>query len=254
MDLTLNNKVVLITGASRGIGKETAKLFAKAGAEVVINFNDNIKAAEQTLSELSGANHIILQADISDPVLVNNLVDKVIKEKGRIDILVNNAGIYEEFSILELTYEEWQKTWEKTIKTNLTAAANLTFCTIKQMVKNGGGKIINVSSRGAFRGEPNAPSYGASKAGLNSLGQSMAKALAPNNIFVYTVAPGFVETDMAEPFLKGADGESIKNQSPTGRAAKPIEVANTIIFLASENTEYLTGCIIDINGASYLRT
>jgi NAD(P)-dependent dehydrogenase (short-subunit alcohol dehydrogenase family) len=125
---------------------------------------------------------------------------------------------------------------------------------IQHMKENGGGKIVNVSSRGAFRGEPDAPAYGASKAGLNALSQSMALALAPHNIFVYVVAPGFVETDRIAPLLSGPRGDAIRAQSPFGRVAYPEEVANTVLFLASEGTDYLTGCIVDINGASYLRT
>ncbi|MCH6573537.1 MAG: SDR family oxidoreductase [Proteobacteria bacterium] len=114
-------------------------------------------------------------------------------------------------------------------------------------------KIINISSRGAFRGEPNAPAYGASKAGLNSMSQSLAQALAGSDIMVYAIAPGFVETEMAFALLDGPDGDAIRAQSPLGRAAKPAEIANTIAFLAGPDTDYLTGTIIDINGASYLR-
>ena len=120
-------------------------------------------------------------------------------------------------------------------------------------MQQGGGRIVNVSSRGAFRGEPDAPAYGAAKAGLNALSQSMAKALAPHNIFVGVVAPGFVETDMAAELLAGPEGEAIRGQSPMNRVARPDEVARTVLFLASEGVDYLTGCIVDVNGASYLR-
>jgi NAD(P)-dependent dehydrogenase (short-subunit alcohol dehydrogenase family) len=130
----------------------------------------------------------------------------------------------------------------------------MSFCIIQHMKERGGGKIVNVSSRGAFRGEPDAPAYGASKAGLNAMSQSLAKALAPHNIFVYVVAPGFVETDMAAPALSGPKGNAIRQQSPLGRVALPEEVAQAVTFLASEGTDYLTGCIVDINGASYLRS
>ena len=122
------------------------------------------------------------------------------------------------------------------------------------MIQQGGGRIVNISSRGAFRGEPTAPAYGASKAALNSLGQSLAKLLAPHNIFVGTVAPGFVETDMAAERLAAADGDEIRAQSPLGRVAKPQEVAYAALFLASAGAEFSTGTIIDVNGASYLRS
>ena len=121
------------------------------------------------------------------------------------------------------------------------------------MMQRNRGKIVNISSRGAFRGEPEAPAYGASKAGLNSFSQSMAQSLAPHNIFVYVVAPGFVQTEMVAELLSGPDGEAIRKQSPLGRVANTDEVANTVLFLASEGTDYLTGCIVDVNGASYLR-
>ena len=118
------------------------------------------------------------------------------------------------------------------------------------MMKNGGGRIINVSSRGAFRGEPNAPAYGASKAGLNALGQSLAQALAPHNIFVGTVAPGWVATDMAQALLDGPQGDEIRNQSPLGRAARPEEIAHAVLYLASDGAQYTTGAILVVNGAS----
>jgi NAD(P)-dependent dehydrogenase (short-subunit alcohol dehydrogenase family) len=113
---------------------------------------------------------------------------------------------------------------------------------------------VNISSRGAFRGEPEAPAYGASKAGINATSQSLAKALAPHNIFVYAVAPSFVETEMVAEILTGTQGDDIRNQSPLKRLAQPEEIAKTVLFLASEGTDFLTGCIVDVNGASYLRT
>jgi len=185
---------------------------------------------------------------------VRSLVGEVIDSLGRIDVLVNNAGIYEEHRILETTAEEWQRIWRRTIDTNLIGPANLIHAAVPHMLSAGGGRIVNISSRGAFRGEPNYPAYGASKAGLNSLGQSLARALGPHGIYVTTVAPGFVETDMAAPYLDGPAGEAVRAQSPLNRAATPDEVARLVVFLASPGTESATGAIVDINGASYLRT
>jgi NAD(P)-dependent dehydrogenase (short-subunit alcohol dehydrogenase family) len=122
------------------------------------------------------------------------------------------------------------------------------------MIEHGGGRIVNVSSRGAFRGEPEGPAYGASKAGLNSMSQSLAQRLAPHGVFVGAVAPGFVDTDMASRVLDGPNGDDVRAQSPLGRVAKPEEVAYAVLFLASEGSEFSTGTIIDVNGASYLRT
>lgn len=254
MNIQFDNKVVLVTGGSRGIGREIAKMFAESGARVAVHYNQNIRAAKQTLSELAGNSHLIVRANLCEAEDVKTLADTVVSEMGRIDILINNAGIYEEVPLITQSYLEWQENWKRTISTNLFGPANLSFCLIRHFKEIGGGKIINITSRGAFRGEPDASAYGASKAGLNSFGQSMAKALAPYNIFVYTIAPGFVETDMTVTALVGEKGESIKDQSPLKRVARPDEIARIALFLASEGTEYMTGCIIDANGASYLRT
>ncbi len=254
MDIQFRNKVVLVTGASRGIGREIAKQFAESGAQVALHYHRNRKAAEETLAELAGGPHRMYQADLSDPDSVLTLPERVIHEMGRVHVLVNNAGIFEERPIAGLVFEEWKDIWNRTINTNLIGPAHLSFCMVKHMMTIGGGKIVNISSRGAFRGEPDAPAYGASKAGLNALSQSMAKALAPHGIFVYAIAPGFVETEMTAPLLFGPQGDSIRNQSPLGRVGRAEEIARTVVFLASEGTEYLTGCIVDINGASYLRT
>jgi 3-oxoacyl-[acyl-carrier protein] reductase len=254
MESTLKDKTVLVTGASRGIGQAIATAFSVAGAKVILHYNRNTIAAEETLAGMEGSKHALIQADISDPEAVHEMVDKLFVDHGQIDILVNNAGIYEEANILELNYEEFREHFSNTLNTNLVGAANLSFLLIKEMAAKGGGKIINITSRGAFRGEPFALPYGASKAGLNSLGQSMAIALASQKIYVYTIAPGFVETDMTTHILDGPAGDAIRNQSPLHRVAKPEEIANTVIHLASDGSEYMTGCIIDINGASYLRS
>jgi len=254
MNADFSSKVVMVTGASRGIGREIARQFADHSARVVVHFHKNRKAAKQTLAELSGDSHLIVQTDLSDAAAVDNMTEKTIQKMGKIDVLVNNAGVYEFHPIATTTFEEWQCSWEKTILTNLVGPAHLSFHVARYMMKSGGGKIINITSRGAFRGEPNAPAYGASKAGLNAFSQSMAQALAVHNIFVYAVAPGFVETDMSASLLSGPKGDAIRAQSPLNRAAHPEEVARVVLFLAAEGTDYLTGSIIDVNGASYLRT
>ena len=253
MEQSLKDKTILITGASRGIGAATAKLLSEMGARLIMNYYQNKDAALKLAASLSGEGHIMLQADFSKPEHIEKFTNQVLSKTDRIDILINNAGIYIEKTFDELDFDQWKKIWQQTIDINLTSIAHLSFIMAKHMKEVGGGKIINISSRGAFRGEPNALAYGASKAGLNSLGQSMAKALAASNIFVYTIAPGFVETDMAKQALEQALGDSIRNQSPLGRVAEPIEIAETIAFLATGRNEYLTGSIIDINGASYLR-
>ena len=252
--MRFDGKTALVTGGSRGIGREIALGFAERGATVAVHYNTNRVAAETTLAMLDGGGHMIMQADIADPSQVAAMVDRVVERMGQIDILVNNAGIYEELPLTEASYEAWGAHFARTLAVNLVGAANASFCAAKHMNKAGGGRIVNISSRGAFRGEPTAPAYGASKAGMNSLGQSMAKLLAPYNIYVGTVAPGFVETDMATDHLAGIHGDEIRRQSPLGRVAKPAEVAYVAIFLASDGAEFTTGAIVDINGASYLRS
>jgi NAD(P)-dependent dehydrogenase (short-subunit alcohol dehydrogenase family) len=247
-------KNVLITGASRGIGRAIAQKFAGQGARIAVHYQNNQKAAEKTIASLDGKSHLMIQADLADPGAVDRMVQDVIRSMEKIDILVNNAGVYTTYAISELSYQEWLQEWHKTVSVNLFGAANVSFLVARHMIPFREGKIITISSRGAFRGEPNSPAYGASKAGLNAMSQSLAVALAPFNIYVYVIAPGFVETDMTSKMLSGPEGEAIRAQSPLHRAAKPEEIAETALFLAFKNTDYLTGSIIDINGASYLRS
>ena len=251
--MDFDGRVVLVTGGSRGIGRAVAEAFATRGATVVVQFRADRRAADETLAALDGDGHLALPANLADPEQVRSLVERVV-ELGRVDVLVNNAGIYEQHPILETSYEDWQRVWRRTLDVNLVGPANLLHAVVPHMVAAGGGRIVNVSSRGAFRGEPDHPAYGASKAGLNSLGQSMALALGRHGIYVTTVAPGFVETDMAAPFLDGPGGEAIRAQSPLNRAATAEEVAKVVVFLATPGAESTTGAVVDVNGASYLRT
>ena len=252
--MDFSGKHVLITGGSRGIGKAIAKAFAKHGACVAISYNTNLQAAHETIDSLLGGPHLVIQADVSQPDSVKQLIDTVISKFGKLDIVVNNAGIINDLRIDKVDYETWQRSWKEILEINLIGPANISYCAIQYMMKNNGGKIVNISSRGAFRGEPDCPAYGASKAGLNAMSQSLAQKLAKHNIFIGVVAPGFVETDMTSETLSGPNGDEIRNQSPIGRVARPEEVAQAVLFLAAEGSEYMTGAIIDVNGASYLRS
>lgn len=206
------DKVVLITGSSRGIGRAIATEFAACGARVAVHYYRNRAAAEDTLSALSGGPHLLVSGDVADAVAVAAMVDVVGAQAGRIDILVNNAAIYEDHPLAEVDYDTWTTSWRRVIDTNVIGAANASYCAARHMIRQGGGRIVNVSSRGAFRGEPTGPAYGASKAALNAMSQSLAKHLAPYNISVGVVAPGFVETEMAREALTGQSGVDIRAQ------------------------------------------
>ena len=254
MNIDYRGKTVLVTGSSSGIGRAIAQAFAESNATVAVHYHSNENGGKETLNSLTGEGHIVVQGDISQPDEASRIVEEVVTGLDRMDILVNNAALIEQFNFDDLSYEEWVSVWDRTLGANLLGHTNVTFCAAKQMKAQGGGKIVNISSRGAFRGEPTAPAYGASKAGMNAFGQSMAQALIKHNIFIYTLAPGYVETERVAPILEGPEGENIKNQSPFGRVAKPEEVARAAVLMASEGTDFMTGCIVDINGASYLRT
>ena len=217
-------------------------------------YRHNKSAADETMARLAGDGHAAIQVDVSKAEGAQAAVQGSVEALGGLDIVVNNAGIFVPHPLVEVEYADWQSAWRGTLDTNLIGPANLCYAAAKQMIGQGGGKIVNVSSRGAFRGEPDAPAYAASKAGLNALSQSLAVALAPHGIFVGVVAPGFIDTDMAEETLRGASGVAIRKQSPLGRVGDPREVANTVLFLASDDIEFVTGAIIDVNGASYLRS
>ena len=231
-----------------------AAAFADQGDRVAVHYGSSREAAEAVVAGLAGDGHVAVQADLTDPDAVRRMVEDAVRRLDGLDVLVNNAGVFVPHPPLATDFDEWQRIWALTLATNLTGAATTTFCALPHLLARGGGAVVNVSSRGAFRGEPDCPAYGASKAGLNAFGQSMAQALAPHGITVGTVAPGFVKTDMAREILDGPRGDEVRAQSPTGRVARPDEVAAAVLWLASPGARFATGTIIDVNGASYLRS
>jgi 3-oxoacyl-[acyl-carrier protein] reductase len=252
-NIDLNGKVALVTGANRGIGAGVASLLAQHGARVAVHFGGDRQAAEKVLAGLPGAGHVVLGADLGDPEAAAKLPDRAVEALGRLDIVVNNAGIFEPHDIASLDFADWRQAWDRTLAVNLDGPAHVIKGAIVHLEKAGGGHIVNVTSRGAYRGEPEAPAYGVSKAGLNSLTQSLARALAPRNIHLVAVAPGWVLTDMTSEHLAGEKGQEIRAQSPLNRTAEVDEIAQVVLLAVSGRADALTGSVIDVNCASYFR-
>jgi len=252
--MRFDGKAALVTGAARGIGRAIAVAFAREGARVAISYLTREREARETIAALPGGPHLAVRADLTRPDDAERLVGETVAALGRLDVVVNNAGIWEAHPIDTASSDEWLQAWRRTLAVNLLAPANVCYFAARWMKERGGGRIVNVSSRGAFRGEPEAPGYAASKAGLNALSQSLAQRLAPHGIYVAVVAPGFVDTERVAPRLAGESGAEIRAQSPLGRVATPEEVASAVLFFASPGSEFTTGAILDVNGASYLRT
>lgn len=239
-----------MTGASGGIGRAIATSLSEHGTRVALHYNSDRVGAEETRGALTGADHLLFGADLSDAATIEPLWRDVVRAFGRVDALVNNAGIYEEHSPLMADYEAWNGTVQRTLAINFLGPAQLSFFAARTMVQQGGGRIVNISSRGAFRGEPTAPAYAASKAAVNAFGQSFAKAFAAQGVQVFTVAPGWVGTERVAAHVR--DPLVLADQ-PLGRVATPEEVAKVVAFCVLEAPASLTGAVLDVNGASYLR-
>ncbi len=253
-DRPLFGRTALITGASGGIGGAIARRLAGAGARIAAHYHTGREAANALVTELDGASgHMVVGGDLCDERAARRVVEETLEFVDTIDILVNNAGVYERYPIMDTSYEVWSHGFERALEVNLTAPARLSYLVGRHMAARGSGRIVNIGSRGAFRGEPIAPGYGAAKAGLHALTQSLAVALAPHGVSVFAVAPGFVETAMARPYLTGEMAEAIRHQSPLGRVARVGDVAYWVECLARDEAGFATGAVIDVNGASHLR-
>jgi NAD(P)-dependent dehydrogenase (short-subunit alcohol dehydrogenase family) len=247
---------VLVTGGSRGIGAAICRRLAARGDRIAIHCRTGVASAERLRDEL-GDGHAVVTADLADTDSIAPLMDTVVAELGGVDVLVHNAGIFVGHPIATSSYDDWLATWRRTLDVNLVAGAALAHRFVDHLLHRpegpDGARLLVVGSRGGYRGEPDAPAYGASKAGLHSMAQSLAVALAPHGIGVAAVAPGFIRTEMTATWLDGPAGDAIRAQSPFGRVGEPDEVAAAVAWLAAPDSLWSTGTVIDVNGASYLR-
>ncbi|HET7328298.1 MAG TPA: SDR family oxidoreductase [Nocardioidaceae bacterium] len=260
---------VLVTGASRGLGATVARMFAeRCGDRVAVHCRGGRAEAEAVRDSLPGDGHLVVQGDLADAEQVRRFVAAAIEGLGRIDVLVNNAALFADdpategrrlnLDVATSSYTEWVDGWRRTTDVNLLGTANVTYQVARQMIDTPPptgvprGRVVTVGSRGAYRGEPEVPAYGASKAAVHAMTQSLAVALAPHGIGCVGIAPGFIATDMTAELLAGPAGDSLRSQSPFGRVAHTDEVAAAIMSLAEPEAEWAAGAIVDLNGASYL--
>ncbi|MFI6703270.1 SDR family NAD(P)-dependent oxidoreductase [Streptomyces sp. NPDC050509] len=252
--LPATGRGVLVSGASRGLGRAVCHAFAAQGDRVAVHYGSRSDDARRTLESLPGTGHVLIGGDLSDPAEVARVADEAAEGLGGIDVLVNNAAVNAAHPLPTTGYEEWTAAWQHHLSVNLMATALLSHRAAHGMITRAVfGRIVNIGSRGAFRGEPDHPAYGATKAAVHALGQSLAVSLAPYGIGVASVAPGFFETERVASRLSGEEGEKIRTQSPFGRVASADEVAEAVRWLASPGAEWSSGAVLDLNGASYLR-
>lgn len=248
MDLT--NRTILITGGSRGIGRASAILMAKAGADIVFDYHKNTQAAAEVVAEVQkhGRRAVSIQGNIAEDRHCKKLVETTVGEFGKLDVLVNNAGIWTYAPIDEMKEEIYRET----IDVNLSGLIFTTRYAVQQMKKQGHGRIINISSTAGQRGEALHSHYAATKGAVISLTKSWASELAPS-IYVNCVAPGWVDTDMsAEPLANSEDYKKILSSIPLRRVGTAEEIAGAILFLASDLSNFITGEILNVNGGSVL--
>jgi len=248
--ISLQNKNVLVTGGSRGIGKACVELFLKAGANVAFTFQSAKVEADKVIANYTGSSKLKpYKLSLSDSVEIEKVVGFVLSDFGHIDILVNNAGIWKEAAIDEMTIDEWNET----MSINLTSTYLITKLLVPVMKKNNFGRIINIASTAGQRGEAFHSHYAASKGGMISLTKSLASELGQHNITVNCVAPGWVVTDMTTDSLGDAEiYKKVLNDIPLNKIAQPEEIAGPVLFLASHLASHITGEILNVNGGSVL--
>ena len=243
--MLLDGKIALVTGGSRGIGRAVAIELAKEGATVAINYAGNKAAAEEVQSIITemGGKAMIIQADVSDEKSATQMVEEVITQLGGVDILVNNAGITRDGLFIRMKEEDWNAV----INTNLTGIFNCTKVAAKYMMKKRSGRIINMSSVSGIMGNAGQTNYAAAKAGVIGFTKSLAREMASRGITVNAVAPGFIATDMTAAMPEKAQ-EHVLTSIPLGKMGKPEDIANAVLFLASDKASYITGQVIHVDG------
>jgi 3-oxoacyl-[acyl-carrier protein] reductase len=243
--MNVSERVALVTGGSRGIGKAIVVALANAGAKVAFIYQSNKTAADQLVSELTAAGRDVyaIQADVSKKADADAAIENVVAKWGRLDILVNNAGIIRDKLVLAMSPEEWNEV----INTNLTSVFNFCQGAIRPMMGNRFGRIVNMSSVAADYSNPGQANYAASKAGIEGFSRCLATEYAKRGITVNCVAPGFIETDMTIAVVNAA-GDKIKNSIPAKRLGKPEDIANAVLFLASADSSYITGQTLKVDG------
>lgn len=241
----LENKVVLVTGAGRGIGRAIAIALAEEGAEVIVNYNgseERAKEVKQTIEE-NGGKASIYKCNVSDFEACETMIREIVKEHGHLDILVNNAGITKDGLIMKMKEEDF----DRVLNVNLKGTFNTIRHSARQMLKQRSGKIINISSVSGILGNVGQANYAASKAGVIGLTKTMARELGSRGITVNAIAPGFVDTEMTE-VLSEEIRENACKQIILGRFGKPEDIANVAVFLASDKADYITGQVISVDG------
>lgn len=243
----VSEKVVVITGGSRGIGRATTIKFAEKGYKVAFTYNTSYQQAEEVyktcLHYIPEASIYFDKVDVANPQHIQNFIKNVIEKFGKIDVLVNNAGFTKDNLLIKMKDEEW----DSVININLKGVFLVTREVVKEMLKNRRGSIINVASISGIIGNPGQANYAASKGGLIAFTKSLAKEYGRKGIRVNCIAPGFVLTDMTSEIINNRE-EEIKKSIPLGRIAHPEEIANVILFLASEESSYITGTTIVVDG------
>jgi NAD(P)-dependent dehydrogenase (short-subunit alcohol dehydrogenase family) len=251
--IDLRGKTILVTGGSRGIGAAIVRAVAAAGADVLLHYGRSRTAAEIIQDEIGRQRCRLIEADLAQPDGAAALWGKATGAVSHIDVLVNNAGIFEPVAV-EAAADVWRRNWARVMQVNLYAPAELSKLAIVHFRVHGGGKIINVASRAAHRGDaPDQWSYAASKGALVAMTKTIARGYARDNVLAFAIAPGFTETDMAYDGLDEAGMKRVLSEIPLGAMASPQECGALAAFLCSDQVRHLTGATFDINGASYVR-